>query len=235
MANELLKIKDEDVKKAYARWAPVYDITFGKIARAGRIRAVDHINTSSGKVLEVGVGTGISLPHYQTHLNITGIDLSPDMLAVADKRVKAEQLSHVDAINEMDAGAMSFEAESFETVVAMYVMTVVPDPQKVMSELARVCKPGGEVILVNHFSQTSGIRGLVEKMADRFGSKLGWRPIFPVETVMGCENLVLVDMHTIRPLGLFSMMRFKKLPDQEVMTKSDDARQDETVTGLHVA
>jgi len=209
--NNLLEMNDDDVKQAYARWAPVYDVTFGKIANSGRLAAVEHINKASGRVLEVGVGTGMSLPHYKDHLEVTGIDLSPDMLKIARKRVERERLSHVVAIEEMDAGDMSFEGQSFETVVAMYVMTVVPDPIKVMQELSRVCAPGGEVIVVNHFSQTHGVRGLVEKAMSRFGDKLGWRPEFPVETVMGCDDLQIVDSVPLKPFGLFTLMRFKKL------------------------
>jgi phosphatidylethanolamine/phosphatidyl-N-methylethanolamine N-methyltransferase len=121
-------MSDNAIKRAYARWAPVYDQTFGVIADAGRVAAVDVINTLDGKVLEVGVGTGISLPSYRRDLKVTGIDLSPEMLDKARERVSRQALGHVEAIEQMDAGAMSFADESFDVVVAMYVMTVVPDP-----------------------------------------------------------------------------------------------------------
>jgi phosphatidylethanolamine/phosphatidyl-N-methylethanolamine N-methyltransferase len=198
------------VRRAYARWAPVYDVTFGRIAEAGRNRTVEHINQYEGRVLEVGVGTGMSLPHYKRRLKITGIDLSPEMLKKARRRVVRDRLDHVEAVLEMDASDMNFPDNSFDIVVAMYVLTVVPDPIKVMRELERVCRPGGQVIVVNHFSQNHGVRGVVEKAMGRFGEALGWRPEFPVETLMVCDRLKLVESQPMRPFGLFTVMRFVK-------------------------
>ena len=198
------------IRRAYARWAPVYDVTFGRIAEAGRNRTVEHINRYEGRVLEVGVGTGMSLPHYHRRLKITGIDLSPEMLKKARRRVVRDRLSHVEAILEMDASDMRFADDSFDIVVAMYVLTVVPDPIQVMLELERVCRPGGQVFVVNHFSQDHGVRGKVEKAMGRFGEALGWRPDFPVETLMVCDRLKLVDTQPMRPFGLFTVMRFVK-------------------------
>lgn len=198
------------VRRAYARWAPVYDMTFGRIADAGRMRTVDHINRFNGRVLEVGVGTGISLPRYRQSLKITGIDLSPEMLAKARRRVERLRLTNVEAIIEMDAGDMSFADASFDIVVAMYVLTVVPEPARVMRELERVCRPSGQVIIVNHFSQDHGVRGAVEKAMGRFGEALGWRPDFPIDTLMVCDGLKLVDAQPLKPFGLFTMLRFIK-------------------------
>jgi len=206
---------DEDaIKSAYRRWAPVYDQTFGLVAAEGRKNAVQHINRRRGRVLEVGVGTGLSLPRYGRHLEIVGIDLSKDMLDKAREKVAEEQLDHVSGLHEMDAGELSFDEGAFETVVAMYVMTVVPDPEKVMRELCRVCAPGGEVILVNHFSQDHGVRGWVERQMAPFSEKLGWRPIFNIDRVMVCEELSLIDRHALKPLGLFTMLRFAKRSDE---------------------
>ena len=198
------------IRRAYARWAPVYDVTFGRIAEAGRNRTVEHINRYEGRVLEVGVGTGMSLPHYHRRLKITGIDLSPEMLKKARRRVVRDRLNHVEAILEMDASDMRFADDSFDIVVAMYVLTVVPDPSQVMRELERVCRPGGQVFVVNHFSQDHGVRGKVEKAMGRFGEALGWRPDFPVETLMVCDRLKLVETQPMRPFGLFTVMRFVK-------------------------
>jgi phosphatidylethanolamine/phosphatidyl-N-methylethanolamine N-methyltransferase len=200
------------VRHAYRRWAPVYDFTFGLIAEAGRKHAVRIINRRKGRVLEVGVGTGLSLPCYGEHLTITGIDLSPEMLAKAQAKVDRKRLGHVVALHEMDAGALAFPDESFDTVVAMYVMTVVPEPDRVMRELERVCAPGGEVILVNHFSQDEGFRGVLERKLAPFADLLGWRPVFDLDEVLVCEDLRLAERRSLRPLDLFTMLRFVKEP-----------------------
>jgi phosphatidylethanolamine/phosphatidyl-N-methylethanolamine N-methyltransferase len=199
------------IKTAYRRWAPVYDNTFGRFTTEGRRHAVEIINQRHGKVLEVGVGTGLSLPDYGRHLQIVGIDLSPEMLDKAREKVAEEGLSNVTGLHEMDASELTFQTGSFDTVVAMYVMTVVPEPEKVMRELARVCKVGGEVILVNHFSQEEGVRGWVERRMAPFADKLGWHPVFDVDRVMVCDNLKLVGRRALRPWGLFTMLRFEKM------------------------
>lgn len=200
----------EAVRRAYRRWAPVYDYSFGIIAAAGRKAAVDTINRNQGRVLEVGVGTGLSLPRFARHLEITGIDLSTEMLEKARERVAKSGLAHVTGLHEMDAGDMSFPDGHFDTVVAMFVMTVVPDAAKVMHELARVCKPGGEVMLVNHFSQDHGVRGWAERKMAPYAQALGWHPVFPVARVMVCPNLTLFERRALFPGGLFSMLRFRK-------------------------
>jgi phosphatidylethanolamine/phosphatidyl-N-methylethanolamine N-methyltransferase len=204
------RIEEDVVKSAYRRWAPVYDATFGKVSTVGRKHVVEVINQRNGSVLEVGVGTGLSLGDYKRDLNIVGIDLSPDMLEKARERVSQEQLTHVSGLHEMDASALTFPDASFDTVVAMYVMTVVPDPEKVMRELARVTKPGGEVILVNHFSQEEGVRGWVERRMAPFAEIIGWRPVFDVSRVMGCNDLHMVQRQALRPWGIFTMMRFRR-------------------------
>ncbi len=200
------------VRLAYKRWAPIYDFTFGQIAKAGRLQAAKIVNRRRGSVLEVGVGTGLSLPTYAPHLEVTGIDLSPEMLQKARSRVKAKKLKNVTGLYEMDAGNLDFDDDSFDTVIAMYVVTVVPEPENVMRELERVCAPGGEVILVNHFSQDEGLRGWIEHKMAPLASTLGWRPVFPTERVMGCKGLRLAERRSLRPFGLFTMLRFVKQP-----------------------
>jgi phosphatidylethanolamine/phosphatidyl-N-methylethanolamine N-methyltransferase len=200
------------VRDAYRRWAPVYDLTFGKIAEAGRKHAVQIINRRRGRVLEVGVGTGLSLPNYGGHLTITGIDLSPEMLAKAEDKVERHSLVNIAGLHEMDAGALAFPDESFDTVVAMYVTTVVPEPARVMRELERVCAAGGEVILVNHFSEDEGVRGFLERKLAPFADLIGWRPVFDLDQVLVCEDLRLAERRSLRPFGLFTMLRFVKEP-----------------------
>ncbi len=204
-------IHEDDVKVAYRRWAPVYDSTFGKVAAEGRRHTANTINRHrSGKLLEVGVGTGLSLPDYKRELEIVGIDLSTEMLDKARQRVDELGLTNVTGLREMDAGELDFPDHTFDTAVAMYVMTVVPDPEKVMRELSRVTKPGGEVILVNHFSQEEGVRGWVERRMAPFAELIGWRPVFDHSRVMVCDDLKLIERKSVRPFGIFTMMRFQK-------------------------
>jgi phosphatidylethanolamine/phosphatidyl-N-methylethanolamine N-methyltransferase len=206
----IARIDEGAVREAYRRWAPVYDHTFGRVSTEGRRHAVELINARRGNVLEVGVGTGLSLPSYADHLEIVGIDLSSEMLQKARRRVAIEGLDNVSGLHEMDAGELTFNDNSFDTVVAMYVLTVVPEPEKVMRELARVAKPGGEVILVNHFSQEEGFRGWLERRMAPFADTIGWRPVFDLARVMGCKDLTLTERQQLRPFGLFTMLRFVK-------------------------
>jgi phosphatidylethanolamine/phosphatidyl-N-methylethanolamine N-methyltransferase len=201
---------------AYRRWAPVYDHTFGRVSTESRRHAVEVINTRSGRVLEVGVGTGLALADYSNHLQVVGIDLSPEMLERARERVEAERLHHVTGLHEMDAGDLKFPDNSFDTVAAMFVMTVVPEPERVMRELARVTKPGGEVLLVNHFSQVEGVRGWVERRMAPFADLIGWRSVFDQSRVMVCDDLELTERRALRPWGIFTMIRFSKRADAQL-------------------
>jgi phosphatidylethanolamine/phosphatidyl-N-methylethanolamine N-methyltransferase len=204
------------VLSAYARWAPVYDfvfarlVFFGSLFDRGRELAIDHINTRTGKVLEVGVGTGVSLGRYAPHLAVTGIDLSPDMLALARQRTLKYHLSHVHDLQEMDAGDLKFETASFETVVIMYTITVVPHPQTVLDEVVRVLKPGGEAVFVSHFAANEGWRGRIEKMLVPITRHLGWRPDFPVSLILNHPELEHVETRKLPPLGVFSIVRLRK-------------------------
>jgi phosphatidylethanolamine/phosphatidyl-N-methylethanolamine N-methyltransferase len=146
----------ESVKTSYARWAPVYDKTFGHATKVGRKHAVDYINSRSGNVLEVGVGTGLSLPDYDPALSVTGIDFSGEMLEKARKRVADGKLAHVKELRQMDARDLDFPDDYFDTVTAMHIVSVVPEPERVMAEIARVCKPGGKVVITNHFARETG-------------------------------------------------------------------------------
>ncbi len=210
------RIEEDVVKVAYKRWAPVYDHTFGRVSMESRKNTVEVINeraTKGSRVLEVGVGTGLSLGGYRRDLDIVGIDLSPDMLDKARERVAEEGLDMVSGLHEMDAGDLKFPDNSFDLVTAMFVLTVVPEPEKVMRELARVTKPGGEVLLVNHFSQTEGMRGWVERRMAPFAEIIGWRSVFDVSRVMVCDDLEVAERKALRPWGIFTLMRFRKKAD----------------------
>ncbi|MFT3973215.1 MAG: class I SAM-dependent methyltransferase [Amaricoccus sp.] len=198
------------VRSSYRRWAPVYDATFGAITGVGRRRAVAHINRRTGSVLEVGVGTGLSLPTYRSHLKVTGVDYSAEMLKKARERVMDQGLDHVVALREMDARALDFPDGSFDTVVAMYLVSVVPEPERVVSEMARVCRPGGEVIVLNHFARDEGTVARIERALAPFADKIGWHSDFPMDRVMGCGALEVVEKRTAPPFGLFTLLRFSR-------------------------
>lgn len=200
----------EAVGTSYRRWAPVYDNTFGAITRAGRARAVKYINARGGSVLEVGVGTGLSLRNYQKHLDVTGIDFSPEMLAKARRKVTEHRLTQVTSLRQMDARALDFPDASFDTVVAMYLVSVVPDPEQVVAEMARVCKPGGEVLIVNHFARAEGVLARVERGFAPFADLLGWHSDFSMERVLGVDELEVKEQATFPPFGMFTFLRLHK-------------------------
>lgn len=198
------------VESAYARWAPVYDWVFTAPLVFGQRAAAREANRLSGELVEVGVGTGLSLPLYGESLAVTGIDLSKPMLERARERVRRKKLKNVAALRAMDASDMDFDAARFDIATVMYVMTVVPDPSAVLQELERVVKPGGTVIIVNHFAADKGLLALIERGLARFASTLGWDPLFRRETVLDNTAMELVREERLAPFGLFTMMVFRR-------------------------
>ena len=149
------------IAKAYARWAPIYDFVFGAVFERGRKASIAAAEQIGGRILEVGVGTGLSLPDYAATNRLIGVDLSAPMLRKAKARVAEHRLTNVDGLAVMDAQHLGFEDAAFDVVVAQYVITAVPDPEATLDEFARVIKPGGEIILVNHLGAEEGLaRGL---------------------------------------------------------------------------
>jgi phosphatidylethanolamine/phosphatidyl-N-methylethanolamine N-methyltransferase len=167
----------EAVKAAYRRYARIYDVVFGAVLQPGRRAVLEALKLRPGdRVLEVGVGTGISLPLYPRDVRITGIDVSREMLEKARGRVARARLSNVEALLEMDAESMAFPDASFDKVVAMYVVSVVPRPAKLLEELHRVCRPDGEIFIVNHFQSENPIMGRLERALAGFSSQIGFNP-----------------------------------------------------------
>lgn len=203
-------LKPEAITTSYRRWAPIYDMTFGRITHAGRRHATKVANTSGGHVLEVGVGTGLALPFYDPAVTVTGIDFSDDMLARARAKVAEEKLEHVAELRQMDARQMDFPDASFDTVVAMHLISVVPDPEQVMAEMARVCKPGGQILLVNHFARDEGWLSWLERKFAPFADWMGWHSNFPKDRVLGIRELQLVEEKHLTGLGLFTFLRMEK-------------------------
>ena len=195
------------VRAAYRRWAGFYDASFGGVSAWGRRAAVRAVNALPGRrVLEVGVGTGLALPHYAPDKRVVGIDLSPDMLARARARVAAGRLAHVEALLEMDAEATSFPDASFDIAVAMFVASVVPHPRQLLTELKRVVRPGGHILFVNHFAAEGGVRWWAERMLAPASRKLGWHPDFRFEALLPPADLAAARRRPMPPFGLFTMV-----------------------------
>ncbi len=202
------------VEKAYARWAPVYDLVFGAVFARARRHAIVAAERIGGRILEVGVGTGIMLPDYSRANRLVGVDLSEPMLRKAQDRVAAHRLSNVETLAVMDAEKLGFADASFDVVVAQYVITAVPHPEETLDEFARVLKPGGEIILVNHIGAETGPRRLFEKAFAPLARRLGWRPEFPWERLRAWverkRGVRVIERRPMPPLGHFSLMRFGK-------------------------
>ena len=198
----------DSVRSAYRRWASVYDAVFGGVSASGRRRAVAAVNALPGQaVLEVGVGTGLALPHYLPQKRVTGIDLSSDMLDRARTRVAREGLSNVVALQEGDAEATGFADQQFDIAVAMFVASVVPNPRRLLAEMRRVVKPGGTLLFVNHFAATGGVRLAVERAMAPAGRALGWHPDFKTEALLPPEDAIRAISQPVPPFGLFTLVR----------------------------
>ncbi|WP_127902977.1 class I SAM-dependent methyltransferase [Solirhodobacter olei] len=198
------------IQKSYARWAPVYDRTFGAVTEGGRRQAVEFVNARGGTVLEVGVGTGLALPRYAPDVEVTGVDYSDEMLEKARNKVRDLGLSQVKSLLRMDARELDFPDASFDTVVAMHIMSVVPEPKRVLSEMARVCKPGGVVLITNHFARETGLLATIERLAAPLSNLIGWHSDFPIATVLGEPSLTLVERKALPPLGMMTFLAFRK-------------------------
>ncbi len=198
------------VQKSYARWAPVYDHTFGLITNSGRRRSVDYINSTGGTVLEVGVGTGLALPHYGPDLSVTGIDFSEEMLEKAREKVRARGLRQIVDLRQMDARALDFPDNHFDIVTAMHVLSVVPEPEKVMTEIARVCKPGGQVVIANHFARDRGVLAMLERLTAPLENVLGWHSDFELDRVLQEPDLSIQINRPHPPLGMMTFLVLKK-------------------------
>ncbi len=198
------------VTASYRRWAPVYDATFGAVTNVGRRRAGRYLTRLGGSVLEVGVGTGLALPGYGEGVTVTGIDFSEAMLAKAKARVAREGLRRVVDLRQMDARSLDFPDQSFDHVAAMHVLSVVPEPEKVMSEIARVLRPGGHVVITNHFSRNSGVLGALERLTAPLENLLGWQSDFPISRVLGQPDLAEIERAPLPPAGMMTWLVLRK-------------------------
>jgi phosphatidylethanolamine/phosphatidyl-N-methylethanolamine N-methyltransferase len=203
------------VAAAYDKWAPIYDLVFGGVFKDGRRQAIVAAERVGGRVLEVGVGTGISLPHYDKRTRLVGIDISEAMLDKARERAKKLGLDNVEDIAVGDAEALVYPDDGFDVVVAQYVVTAVPNPEKALDEFVRVVRPGGEIVIATRLSANGGIRDTIEKALMPITSRLGWRTEFPWSRyeAWAAQNgkVRLIEQRPLPPLGHFSLVRYRKL------------------------
>ena len=202
---------------AYSRWAPIYDLIFDlpfHPGRAAAARAAGKAVGAHGELLVVGVGTGLELGMLPRDARVTGIDLSAPMLKVARERVARDLLGHVKALQVMDAAALDFPEERFDVALAPYVMSVVPDPRRVLDEMWRVVRPGGQLVIMNHFAAAGGPRAAVEALMEKSAGWLGWHPNFPYATVgdwiAATPGAQVVERRRVAPLRLFTLLRVRK-------------------------
>lgn len=202
------------VTRTYDLWAPVYDLIFGKVFDEGRRATIAEADRIGGRVLDVGIGTGLSLKDYAPTTRICGVDISAGMLRKAQERVRVLGLANVESLAVMDAKALAFPDASFDAVVAQYVITAVPDPERTLDDFVRVLKPGGEMILVNHIGADRGLRRIFELGFAPFARKLGWRPEFPWKRLTAWaatrRDVDLVERRPMPPMGHFSLIRYRK-------------------------
>jgi phosphatidylethanolamine/phosphatidyl-N-methylethanolamine N-methyltransferase len=207
----------DQVAEAYGRWAPVYDIVFGPVFRQGRRAAAKAADGIGGRILEVGVGTGLSLSDYGKGTRIVGVDISEPMLEKARKRVQAQRLTNVEALEVMDAENLAVPDASFDVVVAQYVVTAIPNPEKALDEFVRVVRPGGEIILTTRIGAETGLRGTLEKWLMPLTTRLGFRTEFSWERYQrwaeGSKAVRLLERRALPPMGHFWLLRYVRVAD----------------------
>lgn len=201
------------MREAYARWAPVYDLIYRRFTAPGRHVAVAAASACGPDILEIGVGTGMSLEEYAPDRRVIGTDLSRDMLQRAVAKIARGGLTHVKGLAVMDACRLGFPDRTFDAVAAQMVITLVPDPESALDEFRRVLRPGGEIVLVNHFGAAGGWRARLEQVVAPLASRVGWSSDFRVARIERWARrteMSLVSVQPMPPAGFFSVVRLKK-------------------------
>lgn len=192
--------------KLYSEFAPLYDKVFGKIFSSSLRRVIKSLHIPRGaKVLEVGVGTGTSFPAYPRHCEVTGIDLAPDMLARARKKIRDNEWAHLKVL-EMDALQLEFADDSFDYVMAFHVVTVVPNPIRMIEEARRVCRPGGHIVVVNHFTSEFPLLGFVTEALDPVTRRLGWRTKLKLKPFIETTELKVDSVYKLSKVSLYTVL-----------------------------
>lgn len=203
----------EAIQKVYRRYAGFYDLYFGAIFSPGRRSVIEQMRCKPGeRVLEVGVGTGLSLPLYPPEVEVVGIDICPEMLEKARTRREREGLDNVTLLEVMDAEQMRFADHSFDKVVAMYVASVVPHPERLVNEMRRVCRAGGELFIVNHFQHDNAVVAGFERMVAPLSRLFGWHPDFDLDAFTEGTRLDVLDQRQVNLFGYWTLLRARATP-----------------------
>ena len=209
------------MQKAYARWAPIYDIVYDKLTEAAARAAVRAAVSAGSVILEAGVGTGLALEYYPKNIELHGVDLSAEMLKRAEEKAKKKRLTHVKSLRQMDVCLLDFPDESFDAVCAQFIITLVPQPERALNEFARVLKPGGQIILINHFGAPEGPIAKVEEIIAPLVSKIGWSSSFKTSRVSNwARSTGMFEVVTLRPVfpnGFFKLMCLRKSEDARIL------------------
>ena len=222
----MLRDPDKQVmEKAYAHWAPVYDALCGPVFLNGRRAAAQAAKFAArdvgGRILEIGVGTGLSFNDYDASTEITGIDISEPMIARARMRAASGRYPFVKGLAVMDAHDLRYDDASFDCVVGQFVITLVADPERVLSECARVVRPGGQIILVNHLYSERGLAAAFERLCAKNARALGLRPEFPFARLAAwAENhggAELIERRKVKPFGVYTLVRFRRCEVQQAV------------------
>lgn len=200
------------VEKVYDVLARVYDGAFDWALGPGRRRAIAALPIERGdRVLEVGVGTGLSFPIYPSGTRVTGIDISESMLNQAEERAETLDGLEID-LHRMDARSLEFPDGTFDHVLAPYVISVVPEPERVMAEIVRVCKPGGTIHVVNHFESPIAPVRWFERIFTPLTQWIGFRMDLPTEIVSSTEGLVVDGVEQVNLLGHWTLLKMRRNP-----------------------
>jgi phosphatidylethanolamine/phosphatidyl-N-methylethanolamine N-methyltransferase len=199
-------VENDFVAGVYENIAWFYDITFGPALHPGRVDAIQRMGIKPGdRVLEVGVGTGINVALYPSDCAVTGIDFSSSMLEKAHDRIARKGVRNV-RLAQMDAQNMTFADDSFDIVYAPYVISVVPDPVAVTREMYRVCRPGGKIIILNHFRSKSRLGSWLERIIAPFTLYLGFKSDLDLPAFLVQANLKPVSIEKVNIPRIWSLV-----------------------------
>lgn len=202
------RLDQKSIRRAYAMVSPVYDLLYDRIFYPGRVEAIRLLEARpEERILEVGIGTGLTLPLYPRHCHLVGVDLSAEMLKRAKERVQQFAITHVRLVM-MDAMRMGFSDNTFHHVLAAYVISAVPDPVQVLREIRRVCRPGGHIVILNHFKSEHPFMGALEELMAPLTTRLGlFKPDLQLTPLLERVGLVPEQIHRVNILKGWRLIR----------------------------